>query len=360
MIVGLKAGFRTSGGGQAFLDSMGAALSRSPGVERLVTLRPARPTARRLVTGERVDVLLCPGNTVARLPGAAAVLWPLTVAPFDPNLYDLVRARLRGRARAEALLRLRLRARLIGVHAARADALVFSSEYTRNLYARHVDVEHKPSTVLLPAPVLAEPAGDDLAGHAWSRGRFFLFVSHLYRYKMVVELVRAFALAAARLPEPHALVLAGAPVDRPYVDEVKQAARREGVADRVHLLGAVQPAVLSALYRRAACFVFPSLCENAASYAVIDALRHGCPVVCSSLSSMPEICGDAVLYADPRRPAAFADRMAQVAADPALAAALRRSAVRRAEELPDWDEIAAGLLAFLAGLRSPALLPQRG
>lgn len=372
MIVALKAGLRTSGGGQAFLEQMGAALSRAPSVQRTLTLRSTQRSSlltglvpRHQQTGDQqVDVVLCPGNTVVRLSGAASVLWPLTVAPFDPNVKDLVRARLHGRQRAAALLRLRLQARLIRTHAACADALVFSSRYAHELYTQQLDISRTPSTVLLPAPVLLQSAGpsDDLARFDWSRDQFFLFVSHLYPYKMVVELVRAFALAVLRLDEPHHLVLAGAPVDRHYAAQIEQAARSEGIADRVHLLGAVEPVVLSALYRRSRCFVFPSLCENAGSYALLDAMSHGSSVVCSSLSSMPEVCGEAVLYADPRRPDEFADRMVEVATDPVLGAALGRAALRRAAELPDWDGIAHRLLAFLATLRSlvPSQLAQGG
>jgi glycosyltransferase involved in cell wall biosynthesis len=57
-------------------------------------------------------------------------------------------------------------------------------------------------------------------------------------------------------------------------------------------------ALLATLYSQATLFVYPSLYEGF-GLPLLEAMRCGCPVVCSGTSSMPEIAGDAALYFDP-------------------------------------------------------------
>ena len=62
----------------------------------------------------------------------------------------------------------------------------------------------------------------------------------------------------------------------------------------VRFLGYCQRDELPALYRHAACLVFPSLFEGF-GMPVLEAMACGCPVVCSNTTSLPEIAGDAAL-----------------------------------------------------------------
>ena len=73
---------------------------------------------------------------------------------------------------------------------------------------------------------------------------------------------------------------------------------RYGV-DKFKVVGYVNENDFPAFYKLALAIVFPSLSEGF-GYPVIDAMEIGCPVVCSNLSSLPEIAGDAALYFDPQ------------------------------------------------------------
>ncbi len=55
---------------------------------------------------------------------------------------------------------------------------------------------------------------------------------------------------------------------------------------------------LAALYRNALALVFPSKYEGF-GLPVLEAMAHECPVVCSDVSSLPEVGGDAAFYFDP-------------------------------------------------------------
>lgn len=64
------------------------------------------------------------------------------------------------------------------------------------------------------------------------------------------------------------------------------------------VLGAVSDGELKALYENALCFAFPSRYEGF-GLPPLEAMRCGCPTVVSSAASLPEVCGDAALYAHP-------------------------------------------------------------
>lgn len=72
---------------------------------------------------------------------------------------------------------------------------------------------------------------------------------------------------------------------------------RSGLASRVHALGAVGETELLALYRGAACVMFPSLYEGF-GFPVLEALACGVPVLTTRRSSLPEVGGDLALYVD--------------------------------------------------------------
>lgn len=63
-------------------------------------------------------------------------------------------------------------------------------------------------------------------------------------------------------------------------------------------LGNVNDGDLRRLYSRALCLAFPSFFEGF-GLPVLEAMALGCPVVASPRTSIPEIGGDAIIYADP-------------------------------------------------------------
>jgi glycosyltransferase involved in cell wall biosynthesis len=88
-------------------------------------------------------------------------------------------------------------------------------------------------------------------------------------------------------------------------------------SDRVKWLGYVSDAELRALYESAMCFVFPSLYEGF-GIPPLEAMNCGCPVLASDAASIPEVCGDAALYFDPKNPTELATLLMKIAENPAL------------------------------------------
>lgn len=68
--------------------------------------------------------------------------------------------------------------------------------------------------------------------------------------------------------------------------------------DKFDIRGFVEDDELSYLYKNAFLFLYPSILEGF-GYPPIEAMELGTLCACSTSTSIPEICGDAVLYFDP-------------------------------------------------------------
>ncbi|MEJ2369051.1 MAG: glycosyltransferase family 1 protein [Acidobacteriota bacterium] len=66
---------------------------------------------------------------------------------------------------------------------------------------------------------------------------------------------------------------------------------------KILLLGEVTEAELASLYRGAVALVFPSQYEGF-GLPPLEAMSYGVPVLASRKGSLPEVCGEAVLYCD--------------------------------------------------------------
>jgi glycosyltransferase involved in cell wall biosynthesis len=171
-------------------------------------------------------------------------------------------------------------------------------------------------------------------------GPVILAVSAFLAHKNVGRLVEALPAIRAEVPDA-VLVLPGNWT--PLQDQVRERARALGVDGAVVIPGWTPAADLEGLYRLAACFVLPSRREGF-GLPVLEAMRRGLPVACSSTSAIPEVAGDAAAYFDPERPDEIAAAVTRLMSDPAGAADLAKRGKARAE-LFSWRRTAEETLA---------------
>jgi glycosyltransferase involved in cell wall biosynthesis len=117
-----------------------------------------------------------------------------------------------------------------------------------------------------------------------------------------------------------------------------------------HYLGHLPDAALVWLYRRAIALLFPTKYEGFGLPAA-EAMRLGCPVICSPVSSLPEVVGEAALL-PAQTPEAYLDAARRLIGEPGLRQHLV-SLGRKQSAAFTWDTCAQGTLEVYraAGVR---------
>jgi glycosyltransferase involved in cell wall biosynthesis len=179
---------------------------------------------------------------------------------------------------------------------------------------------------------------------------YLLYVGTLHPRKNLVRLVQAFAVllrSSLSMPEPLPsnlqLVLAG---QKGWLyDKVFAQVRELGLTERVVLTGYVPDADLPVLLSGALAFVFPSLHEGF-GLPVLEAMACATPVICSNVSSLPEVAGDAALLVDPLDTGLLAQAISQIVIDEGLRRMLVERGFRQIRRF-SWRRCAREILQIL-------------
>lgn len=117
-------------------------------------------------------------------------------------------------------------------------------------------------------------------------------------------------------------------------------------AANITWLGRLTDAALSALLKDCLCLAFPSLTEGF-GLPPLEAMAAGCPVVASNRASLPEVCGNAVLYASPASAEEWFEALLRLSKDPALRQQLQTAGMARATQF-SWQRSAELYLTAMA------------
>ena len=198
--------------------------------------------------------------------------------------------------------------------------------------------------------ILVVPNGGDHLGHilpddakviehGLDRSPYVLALSSLQAHKNIRVLLDAVpALRSLNVK----LVLAG------RADAHAFAQAGLNVAEEVVFTGPVSDRELLGLMRHALAFALPSLTEGFGLPA-LEAMNCQCPVIAAPAGALPEVCGEAVLYADLNQAEAWADAVRRLVEDGELRARLSATGEARAR-LFTWERSAKQLLKGLEDL----------
>lgn len=173
--------------------------------------------------------------------------------------------------------------------------------------------------------------------------RFILYVGNIEPRKNIAGLIKAFniiketAEASNRNLE---LVLAGASGWKNK--EIYAAWTNSPYKDSIKFIGYVSRLEKEALYSSASVFAYPSFYEGF-GFPPLEAMAFGLPVVCSNVSSLPEVVGKAAVLVNPFKPEEIAFGISEILKDDLLRADLISKGRERARQF-SWDKAAAEYL----------------
>jgi len=178
---------------------------------------------------------------------------------------------------------------------------------------------------------------------------YILFVGTLQPRKNIVRLIEAFSRLRTKdlgLKTDLELLIVG---KKGWMyEDILNAPKKYGVSDNVKFLDSVSDEDLPSFYRNAICFVLPSLYEGF-GLPILEAMKYGCPVIISNVSSLPEAGGDAALYFDPENAQDIARKIDQVISDEKLREKMREKGYQQVKKF-SWEKTARETLKVLQEL----------
>ena len=181
---------------------------------------------------------------------------------------------------------------------------------------------------------------------------FILYPANGWKHKNHETLIRAFHLVRARHPGL-TLLLTGCEFD--VLERIQPLIRQYRLQHVVRHLGYVSREDVVGLYAGCRLLVFPSLFEGF-GLPLLEAMHFGAPVACSSVGSLPEVGGDAVLYFDPLEAEQIAKAITACLEDERLRGRLIAAGRKQARRF-SYAETARQTLAIFEKVRAGDLRP---
>lgn len=170
----------------------------------------------------------------------------------------------------------------------KADGIIAISNQTKEDLINLLGIDEKKIVVIYLANSLDVEVCDDSVVNE----PYVLYVGSRYGYKNFMRLLKAFAVSECH--KDFRLVCFGgggfSDMEKAQIDEL-------GVSESITQISG-DDIVLANLYKYASLFVYPSEYEGF-GLPPLEAMYYGTPVLCSNISSIPEVVGDAGVYFNP-------------------------------------------------------------
>lgn len=166
--------------------------------------------------------------------------------------------------------------------------------------------------------------------------KYFLFVGALHPRKNIAGLLKAFDAFKSIDKYGIKLVIVGGQMHK--TGDIFETYKNMRFKNDVVFTGRIPTNELHSLMGAALALTFVPFFEGF-GIPVVEAMSAGVPVICSNTTSMPEVGGNAVLYADPVKIEQITDAMLKIAEDETLRNKLIQEGFNQKSKF-SWDETA--------------------
>jgi glycosyltransferase involved in cell wall biosynthesis len=234
---------------------------------------------------------------------------------------------------------------LVQSAAANATLILTDSEASKCDIAAHMGLSvDRMRVVYLAANAAFTPApnpdDETVRAHYGLPDEYVLYLSGFDVRKNLVGLLQTWTFAESALGEFTPLVIAGhIPQHSTFAPDPRKIAEALEIDPAtLRFPGLIDEAHKPAIYRGAACFLFPSRYEGF-GLAPLEALSCGVPIVGSDASSIPEVVGDAGVLVRPDDVRRMAGALIAIATEPETRADLSEKALAQAARF-SWEKTA--------------------
>lgn len=169
---------------------------------------------------------------------------------------------------------------------------------------------------------------------------YFFFVGSMHPRKNIKRLIEAFSLFKQQTGSDYKLVLAGSILWSKT--DIETTYNNSPFKNDIIFTGRLSDSDLQQMLGAAFALSFVPIFEGF-GLPIVEAMQSGVPVICSNVTSMPEVAGDAALLADPYAIEDIAAAMQQLVNDPALCSELIRKGQIQKQQF-SWERTARLLL----------------
>jgi len=291
-----------------------------------------------------IDILFCPFNFGPILSPFKTVLMIQNIAPFFENVVENEKTRCRK-------IKYKVLAFLMKMAAKKADVVIFPSRYGQKLIVNNFNISEEKTVVIYHgkdnsfSPIKDTKQIIEMKQKMGIKDNFIFCVAHIYRYKNLKELLKAFVKVKNTVDNYIQLLIAGKIYDQQYMSELSSIIKKYELEDTV-IIKEVRWQDLPYLYSSCHFFISPSTCEIF-SQVLVEAMSCGAPILCANLTAIPEICKDAALYFDPYNIDDIADKMLLILKNKQMRSKLADKALKRSQQFPSWEEVAERTLSII-------------
>jgi glycosyltransferase involved in cell wall biosynthesis len=236
---------------------------------------------------------------------------------------------------------------LTGPTVNRADIILTGSEATKNEILKYYDVDNSKIFVtnlgVEEEFLKLDLKSDDEAVHKLKlkhniKGKIVLFVGLIMNRRNVPVLMESISNIIQKTGEEINLVIIGKNHSYPFFD-IDEMAERYGIKNYLRWIQYTDDEEVFNFYKAADIFMCSSLYEGF-NITPLEAMFCGAPVICSNMSSLPEVVGDAAyMIDDPRDPIEMEKAITDVLSDEDLQSKLSERGKERAK-IFSWDRCA--------------------